>query len=183
MKTRLGFAIYFVIALTIAPMIAVAQLSVTTIGASDARTCYDNAFSGSSSDTTSCADALRDPLISTSDRRKTLVNRGIIHNRNGDIQAAIDDFNAALASDPNLPEAYINRGNSHFLAGRYDLAITDYERALATGLKKAHIAWYNIGLAYESKGEPEMARAAYEKALALNPDFSVARTKLATRRK
>lgn len=170
----------FVVSLALAAP-ATAQLSVTTLGASDARACYENAQSAAAADTAPCDKALRDPGTTQSDRRKTLVNRGIIQNRNGDLQAAVDDFNAALASDPNLPEAYVNRGNSYFLAGRFDQAIADYQKSLSLGLAKAHVAWYNIGLAYDAKKEPDKAREAYEKALEIYPDFAAARAKLDAR--
>ncbi|MFQ5562486.1 MAG: tetratricopeptide repeat protein [Parvularculaceae bacterium] len=173
-----GFAF---VALCAAAATASAQLSVTTIGATDARICYENARSATASDTTPCDEALGDPALTQIDRRKTLVNRGIIHNRNGDLQAAVDDFNAALASDPSLPEAYINRGNSFFLGGQFDRAIADYEEALSQGLAKQQVGWYNIGLAYDAKKEPERARAAYEKALELDPEFALAREKLEER--
>ena len=161
---------------------AAAQMSVTTIGETDAVGCYQNAQSEFSRSTNPCDVALARGDLTRKDRMKTLVNRGIIHNRNGDIQAAIDDFNAALEYDPDQPEALINRGNSWFYAGRLDDALADYRHALDAGLSKPWMAWYNIGLVHDQREEHDDARAAYEQALALNPRFERAREKLAAAR-
>lgn len=155
-----------------------AQMSVTTIGATDAASCYENARDDLSRDTEACDRALKDPATSRGDRKKTLVNRGVIYNRNGDLGDALADFNAALEIDGELGEAYLNRGNSYYLASRYDDALADYERALEFEIAKPWAAWYNIGLAYEAKKQPERAREAYQEALSANPDFTQAQQKL-----
>ncbi|MGE0409193.1 MAG: tetratricopeptide repeat protein [Amphiplicatus sp.] len=156
---------------------ASAQMAVTTIGATDAVLCYQNAASDFSQDTGPCDDALRD-VQSRSDRKKTLVNRGIIYNRAGDYRAAFADFDAALEIDRSLAEAYVNRGNTYFLTGRNDEAIGDYERSITLGVNKPWAAWYNIGLVYEAKGNAGKARDAYVRSLELNPNFTQAEEKL-----
>jgi len=160
---------------------AFAQLSVTTIGANDAAQCFQNANNSFSRDTSPCDKALRDFGTTRGDAMKTHVNRGIIHNRNNDVQAAIDDFNAALEIDASSAEAYLNRGNSYFRAGMHDRALGEYERALELDVVKPWAAWYNIGLVYDAKKQPGKAREAYEQALALNPGFTLAQLKLDAR--
>ena len=160
---------------------AAAQMSVTTVGATDAAECYDNALSDFSSDTGPCDEALKDTATTRADKKKTLVNRGVIHNRNGDLSAAVDDFDAALNLDDGLAEAYLNRGNSFFLASRFAEAFADYERALETNVSKPWAAWYNIGLVHDAQNNAEKAREAYEKALKENPDFTLAQQKLENR--
>jgi len=156
-----------------------AQMSVSTFGATDAAACYENAASEWSRDTDPCDAALKGGGMTRADRYKTLVNRGIIHNRNGDVHAAVDDFNAALEIDSRVGEAYLNRGNSYYLSGQFDAALADYDAALANNVNKPWAAWYNIGLAYEAKNDKVKAREAYAKALDLNPSFSPAQIKLA----
>lgn len=156
---------------------AAAQMAVTTYGATDASACYQNARNDFSQDTGPCDTALRDKDLTQKDRAKTLVNRGIIKNRKGDLQEAVDDFNAALAID-ELGEAYLNRGNSYYLASRFDEALADYKKALALGVNKPWAAWYNIGLVHDAKKQADKAREAYQKALDLNPSFTLAQTKL-----
>lgn len=157
---------------------AAAQMAVTTFGATDAAACYENASSEMSHETDPCDQALARGGLTRADRLKTLVNRGIIHNRNGDLKSAVDDFNAALDIDSSVGEAYLNRGNSYYLSGLYDAALADYDAALENDVNKPWAAWYNIGLAYEAKKDKEKAREAYEKALELNPSFSPAQLKL-----
>lgn len=157
---------------------AAAQMSVTTIGATDAVSCYENARDDYSRDTGPCDKALKDGSISRADRKKTLVNRGVIHNRSGDLGAALDDFNDALDIDGALGEAYLNRGNSYFLSKQYDDALADYERALDLDISKPWAAWYNIGLVYEAQNQPDKAREAYQEALSANPNFTQAQQKL-----
>lgn len=167
------------IALAAAP--AGAQMSITTIGADDGRKCYENANNQLSSETGPCDAALRDSATTRGDLKKTFVNRGIIHNRNGNIVAALEDFNAALAIDPDLAEAYLNRGNSHFRGAQYEEALTDYNRALDLDVNKPWAAWYNIGLVYDAQKQTDKAREAYQEALDLNPDFTLAQQKLESR--
>ena len=104
---------------------ALAQMSVTTIGATDAVSCYENARNDFSRDTDPCDKALADRTMSRSDQKKTLVNRGVIYNRGGEVGAAIDDFNEALDLDGALGEAYLNRGNSYYLMQRYGDALAN----------------------------------------------------------
>lgn len=157
---------------------ASAQSAVTTIGASDAALCYEDARASVTQSTEHCDDALEDGLIER-DHVATLVNRGIILNRAGRYSAAIADFDAALKRDGRLAEAWLNRGNSMLLTRRADDAIFDYERALEFGLRQAHLAWYNIGLAHEAKGDAAKARGAYAKSIEIAPGFELARRKLA----
>lgn len=154
-----------------------AQMSVTTFGATDAVLCFQNAAEDSSRDSAPCDAALRTPLT-TDDRKKTFVNRGIIRNREGRLMDAMEDFNAALAIDGGLAEAFLNRGNSYYLGGRYEQSISDYEESLWLGVRKPWAAWYNIGLAKDALKDAPGAREAYQKALEINPDFYQARQKL-----
>ncbi len=151
---------------------------VTTFGASDATLCYQNASSQYNTDTAPCDAALK-KMITARDKKATLVNRGIIHRRNGDLQLALDDFNAALDIDPNLAEAYLNRGTVYYLAGQQDRAIADYQKSLDIGTARPWAAWYNMGLAYEEKNDKARAREAYAKAVESNRSFAPAKEKLA----
>ncbi|GJL90776.1 tetratricopeptide repeat protein [Hyphococcus sp.] len=157
---------------------AAAQLSVTTLGATDAASCFENARDDFSRDTGPCDDALLANSTTRGDRKKTYVNRGIILNRIGNTDMARADFNAALEIDESLAEAYLNRGNAHYLSKNYDDALSDYERSLELDISKPWAAWYNIGLVYEAKGLAEDAHAAYEEALRMNPNFYEAQQKL-----
>ncbi len=153
-------------------------MAVTTIGATDAAACFENARDDFSENVRPCDRALDDRAMSRSDRKKTLVNRGLIYNRRGDYSAALQDFNTAIEIDEDIAEAYLNRGNTWFFTGRLDDALADYEEALTRGVAKPWAAWYNIGLVHDARDETEKAQAAYRKSLELNPDFYLAQQKV-----
>ncbi|MEQ1929968.1 MAG: tetratricopeptide repeat protein [Parvularculaceae bacterium] len=175
MRIRHVMAASMAAALLAPPVLA--QMSVTTFGATDAVQCFENARNDFSRDSEPCDKALAGPLTSD-DKKKTLVNRGVIRNREGKLMEAMEDFNNAIDIDSGLAEAYLNRGNSYYLGARYDQAISDYEQALHLDVSKPWAAWYNIGLARDARSDAAGAKAAYEKALELNPDFYAAKQKL-----
>jgi len=157
---------------------ASAQIAVTTFGATKARACYEDAFEGVARSTASCDAALREGGLTTRDEIATLVNRGVIYTRMGEADNALADFDEALRRNPGLGEAMLNRGNALFIKGDYNGAIAEYRRALDAGTSKPHVAWFNIGLAEEARNDKAAARAAFEKALEINPDFSLAAARL-----
>jgi tetratricopeptide (TPR) repeat protein len=160
------------------PAIAAAQMSVSTFGATDAALCFENAGDQFATSTGDCDAALKSQAMTARDMMATYVNRGIIQNRAGKLDEALADFDKALSKDETLAEAYLNRGNTYYLMRRYDEALGDYETSLKYDLTKSHVAWYNIGLAYEAKKDAVKANDAYRTALEINPDFGPAQKKL-----
>lgn len=157
---------------------AYAQMSVSTFGATDAQLCYQAAADDFARNTDDCDEALKENTMTARDRIATYVNRGIILNRDGRLDAALADFDNALERDAGVAEAYLNRGNTYFLMRRYDEAIADYEASLRYDLEKSHVAWYNIGLAQEAKKDDMKAKDAYRTSLEINPEFGPAQRKL-----
>jgi tetratricopeptide (TPR) repeat protein len=162
----------------LSPGAALAQMSVSTFGATDAQLCYEAAADDFASNTDDCDEALKGGTMTARDRIATYVNRGIILNREGRLEEALADFDTALEKDGEVAEAFLNRGNTYFLMRRYDEAIADYEASLRYDLGKAHVAWYNIGLAQEAKRDDVKAKDAYRAALEINPEFGPAQKKL-----
>ncbi|MCA8888382.1 MAG: tetratricopeptide repeat protein [Parvularculaceae bacterium] len=157
---------------------AAAQMAITTFGATDAVQCFENARDDFSSDSGPCDRALDDAALTGLDEMRTRVNRGVIYNRTGELAAAIEDFDAALAMDDAAGEAWLNRGNSYFLMGDLDQALADYETALENDVSQPWSAWYNVGLVYLRRNEADKARAAFEKSLQLNPGFAPSQAEL-----
>ena len=122
----------------------------------------------------SCNTALNARRISKRDRASILINRGILFNHAANYPAAIEDFEAALALIPNFPEAYINRGNTYFYAGNIEKAIADYNRAIKRESPRQHTAYFNRGLANETKKQPDLAFADFVRAKELKPDWVLA---------
>jgi tetratricopeptide (TPR) repeat protein len=154
--------------------------SVITFGNTDAELCYSAAemagvLAGSLDH---CDAALKDRTLFKKDRIATLVNRGILFNHRGDYTAAIADFEAALALDPETSAAYINRGNTYFITQQFDFAIDDYSTSLQMNPRNPYIAHYNRGLANEAKREEKLAFADFVRATELRPGWEPALTRV-----
>jgi len=112
-------------------------------------------------------------------RAGTLVNRGILEAVTGNNDAAIADFNAGLARDPNLAAGYMNRGAALLRAAHYDEARADFDRAISLDTADLHVAYFNRGEAQEALGNLVAAYHDYRKAQELMPDFEPASLELA----
>lgn len=168
-----------VIALCTALFSLPAGAAKTVFGDTDARKCYESArFGWGGNDLDACNRALRNPQLSRRDRAATLVNRGILFNRQKRMGEALEDFNAALKINSRLGEAYLNRGNSRFFSKQIKAALGDYDMAIRHNSPELHAAYFNRGLAHEALGQIREARQDYESALALKPDFELARLRL-----
>src|SRR6185503_12423887 len=112
-------------------------------------------------------------------RAGTLVNRGILQAAAGNDAAAIADFDAGLARDPNLAAGYMNRGSALLRTARYTEARADFDRAISLNASDLHIAYFNRGEAQEASGNLVAAYHDYRKAQELAPDFKPASLELA----
>jgi len=112
-------------------------------------------------------------------RAGTLVNRGTLEAAAGSNDAAMADFNAGLARDPNLAAGYMNRGAALLRAARYDEARADFDRAIDLNTADLHVAYFNRGEAQEASGNLVAAYHDYRKAQELAPDFKPASLELA----
>jgi len=81
----------------------------------------------------------------------------------GDPEAALVAFEAALVRDPNHVRALTNRGNVKLETGDVDGAIADYERAIKLDDTFAN-AHHNLGVAYRRKGNVAKSVSALRKA-------------------
>ena len=64
-------------------------------------------------------------------------NRGDAYYQMGQVDRAMDDFNAAIKLDPTYVDALNNRGLAYMGRGAYDLAIADFDRVLKLRTKDA----------------------------------------------
>ncbi len=107
---------------------------------------------------------------------KPLANRGEAWRLKGDLDRSIADLDQAIAVDPGDPLNYARRADTLRYRGDYQLSLGEYDRALA--IMPDYIpAFTGRGLAYERLGNPEAARAEFNKALAshsylANTDYS-----------
>jgi tetratricopeptide (TPR) repeat protein len=154
--------------------------SVISFGHTDAGLCYDAAeMAGVSAGSLDhCDAALKDRTLLKKDRIATLINRGIVFNHRGDYTAAIADFEAALALDPEASPAYVNRGNTYVSTEQFDLAIDDYSTSLQMNPRNPYIAHFNRGIANEAKREENLAFADFVRATELRPGWEPAATRV-----
>lgn len=91
-----------------------------------------------------------------------------------DFDHAVHHFDRAIGMDPNFAEAFNQRGIALFLQEKYEESIPDCRRAVER--MPAHFgAWAGLGHCYAHLGRLEEAKAAYEKALEINPHLDCVR--------
>lgn len=148
--------------------------SIIFFGGSDAQLCYNAAERTASGTLDHCNSALKSRTLSRRHQIATLINRGIVFNHLGDYAAALADFEAALALDPNVSAAYVNRGNTYFYTQQFDLAVDNYSKSLQMNPRNPHIAHLNRGIAYEARREEGLAFADFVRANELRPEWEPA---------
>ncbi|MDD4053083.1 MAG: tetratricopeptide repeat protein [candidate division Zixibacteria bacterium] len=96
-------------------------------------------------------------------------NLGLSHMRQGDYQAAIDEFNLALKEAPSSPAIYVSIGGAYIKMGRSQDAIAPLNRAVTLDPNYTD-AYVNLGLAYFDVGDMDRAEMAFRRAAALDPE-------------
>jgi tetratricopeptide (TPR) repeat protein len=127
----------------------------------------------------SACDAALTGDLSQQGRAGVLVNRGILRAAAGRTDAALADFDAAVAHDPAFSAGYMNRGVTYLKAGRYNEARADFDHAIGLGTGDLHVAYFNRGEAQEASGDLVAAYHDYRRAQELAPDFKPAGLELA----
>jgi uncharacterized spore protein YtfJ len=90
---------------------------------------------------------------------------------------AMQEYETALALDPQNPGGHFGRGMARFYMGNADGAIEDLE--LACAKEPFAEGYFYLGEAYKAKGLNDKAKAAYKKALELKPGYPEAAKALA----
>jgi Flp pilus assembly protein TadD len=100
-------------------------------------------------------------------------NLGTAYQKKGDLDAAIDSYNRAITLRAKYPIGFANRAYAYYLKGEHDRAIADATHAIELD-DRLPMAHTNLGHALAGKGDVGLAARSYRRALALNPDKSVA---------
>jgi len=100
-------------------------------------------------------------------------NQGVKRLQQGDLEAAINNFNEAIRLNPNYAQAYGNRGIAYSRLQQYDKALADYNQFIRFNPNSA-VAYYNRATLYDKLGDSQKAIADYDQAIRLNPNFTQA---------
>ena len=160
-----------------------AAAAVTVIGNNAARSCYLAAEAQSRplpGAFETCDQALMQEALDLPDRVATLVNRGILQLRVGKIDAAVGDFDQAIALEPDQAEAYLNKGMAVLREGAgWQDAVALFDEALNRQTRRPELAYYGRGVANEMGGKLAAAYRDYRQASALAPRWREPKTELA----
>jgi tetratricopeptide (TPR) repeat protein len=97
-----------------------------------------------------------------------LNNRGVALKAKGDLDHALQDYDASLQLDPYAANHYNNRGVIYRIKGDLLRAVEEYGKAIV--LKPDYIAaYYNRALAYREMGQFDNALTDFNSALRINP--------------
>lgn len=153
----------------------------TTVGAPGAALCSAAAVAGVSDDeaVAACDRAINSERLNRANRIATHLNRGTIHMRRSEGAAALLDFEAVTALQPNNGEAHLNRGAALIMTGQPGPAVAAITTALSLGVREPHKAYYNRAAAREALGDIRGAYEDYSTALAIVPDWGPAEAELA----
>ena len=159
-----------------------ASASVMVLGNTDARMCFvaaDSPMLPAARDIRRCDDALNRESLSAYETVATHVNRGILRLRRGNIDAAISDFDRAIALDPNQPEAYLNKGAALLRRENAVDAAGLFTIALERNTTRPALAHYGRAIANETLGNVGAAYRDYTAASRLDPQWREPRLELA----
>ena len=100
-------------------------------------------------------------------------NLGILLRNEGQLQAAIEQYEEALRLRPDYVEAHHNLGNAWLQAGQLPAAIGRYEQALKLNPSYPY-AHNNLGRALFLQGKFSESQKAFEAAVRIKPDYAEA---------
>jgi tetratricopeptide (TPR) repeat protein len=115
--------------------------------------------------------------FSDSSRAEEYFERGIQLEDNGELEAALERYEEAVAEDPSFGDAYVEMAYIQLRLGDERRAVENLRRAIRVA---GHpLAYYNLGWIYEGRERPERAEHLYRKAIESSPELSDAHLGLA----
>jgi tetratricopeptide (TPR) repeat protein len=157
--------------------------AVSVLGNTSARMCFEAAearTATSLSQVRICDQALREDALTEYDLVATLVNRGIIKARLGNLEDAIADYDSALRTNPDEAEAYLNKGFALLhLPDSATQARPMFDSALAKKTRRPELAYYGRAVAHEMTGQVRAAYRDYRQASRIDPKWRQPKAELA----
>ncbi len=102
-----------------------------------------------------------------------LLEQGVAYMQNGQLDAAIDEFNKAIDIDPNVSAAYLYRGIAYAGQDRLSEAVADYTRAIDLDPDDPTAYLYR-GSIFAQQGDLEAALADFTSVIERDPDNALA---------
>jgi tetratricopeptide (TPR) repeat protein len=123
--------------------------------------------------------AMRIDAMSAKLRAMALYNRGVSYQKLQMNSRAMEDFTSALFLDQGFAHAYYSRGALLRDTGQYLFALSDFEKAIQFNYPEPARVYFGEAQAYEALGRTDNERQALAQALAVNPHYVPAQTRLA----
>jgi len=158
-----------------------ASSQVFVIGNGLGGECYQktkNSYSSFRDADQTCTRALREQVMTRSNRAATYVNRGVLRMRAGKYDAALADYSEATDLNPELGAAFLNEGAAHIYRQDFEAALAPLDRAIALESADLFAAYYNRAIAKENTGDVSGAFYDFEKSLELKPGWDLAERQL-----
>jgi tetratricopeptide (TPR) repeat protein len=103
---------------------------------------------------------------------------GLVQQKRGEAEAAIQSYRKAIGGNPLLAEAHANLGVIYVEKGMPDRAISELEKALAINPDLA-VGYSTLGLAYINKGMYDKGTAMLKQAIGMDAELAGAHMNLA----
>lgn len=124
--------------------------------------------------------ALASNALPPEERAQAFLQRGFLRDGLGKLDLATADYSAVIAmKGDSLATALNNRANIYRRQNRLMEARRDYLAALSAGGGKPQYSYYGLGQIAEALHDNLTARSSYARALAADPDYSLASERLA----
>jgi len=121
-----------------------------------------------------CNDILKGGSLTDAERAQSLKIRARAFHRLNSLNAAIEDYETALALAPNDPELHLRRGWTAYDERNFELVFKHARRAIELKPKYADV-FSLVGAAYSFAGKLKDAAAAYDQAIRLEPNDPMTR--------
>ncbi|MEO8896919.1 MAG: tetratricopeptide repeat protein [Rhizomicrobium sp.] len=123
--------------------------------------------------------AIESHALINDDQVQALFDRGLLLDGMGRLKDALPDYSAALSLSPNFVAGLNNRASIYTRLGLYAEARRDYLSALATSSPERQYSYFGLGQVAEMQGSLTEAGDFYNRALAVAPQFALAKERLA----
>ena len=126
-----------------------------------------------------CTMAIEDGETTLEQQAASYNNRGVLWFSEGNYDAALKDFDAAIAINDHLAQSYINRGYTLNAMKRWQDSVAAFDQAVALGeIPEADKVYFNRDIAHEETGNVRGAYFDYKKASELNPLWEAPKNEL-----